>query len=95
MLQILIHFPIQLLQTKNTLTIKKRGISSTISKTKTTGGSFIREAISSRELPQEIEEVIADSWRTSTISRYQDMTLCSNDGNVMHYRGMRIPILLI
>ena len=25
----------------------------------------------------------------------QDMSLCSNDGNIIHYRGMRIPILLI
>ena len=25
----------------------------------------------------------------------QDMSLSSNDGNAMRYRGMRIPILLI
>ena len=54
-------------------TIKERGRSSTVSETKTTGGSFIREAISNRELPQEIEEVIADSWRTSTRSRYESV----------------------
>ena len=54
-------------------TIKERGRSSTVSETKTTGGSFIREAISNRELPQEIEEVITDSWRTSTRSRYESV----------------------
>ena len=54
-------------------TMKERGSLSTTSKTKTTGGSFIREAISNRELPQEIEEVITDSWRTSTRSRYESV----------------------
>ena len=34
--------------------IKERGSSSTTSKTKATGSSLIREAISNRELPQEI-----------------------------------------
>ena len=54
-------------------TIKESRSLSTTSKTKTTGGSFIREAISNRELPQEIEEVITDSWRTSTRTRYESV----------------------
>ena len=54
-------------------TVKERGSSSTTSKTKATRGSFIREAINNRELPQEIEEVIADSWQTSKRSRCESV----------------------
>ena len=53
------------------LTIKESGSSFIMSKTKAAGSSFIREAIRNRELPQEMEEVITDSWQTSTRSRYE------------------------
>ena len=54
-------------------TIKERKSSTTTSKTKATDGSFTRKAISNRELPQEIEEVITDSWQTSSRSRYESV----------------------
>ena len=54
-------------------TIKEKGSSSTTYTTKAAGGSFIREAISNRELSQEIEEFNTDSWRTSTRSIYESM----------------------
>ena len=83
MLQRLRDFLIQLPQAKKytDFTVKERESSSTTSRTKATGGSFIREAINNRELPQEIEDVITDSWQTP---QNQDMSLCSNDGNAMH-----------
>ena len=63
-------------------TTKERGSSCTTSKTKTTGNSFIREAISNRELPQEM---------TPTRGEHQQ----DQDGNVIHYCGIRISILLV
>ena len=54
-------------------TIKERGSLSITFKTKSTGGSFIREAISNKELEDVIEEVIADSWRTSIRLRYESL----------------------
>ena len=54
-------------------TIKEKGSSSTTSKTKATGSSFTSEAISNGGLPQKIEEVITDSWPTSTRSRYESV----------------------
>ena len=51
--------------------IKEMGSSSTTSKTKANSSSFNSEAISNRELPQEIEEVITDTWRTSTRSIFE------------------------
>ena len=54
-------------------TIKEMGSLPTTSKTKATGGSFIREAISNEGILLEIEEVITDLWRTSTASRYESV----------------------
>ena len=83
MLQLLRDFLIPLPWAKKytDFTVKERESSPTTSRTKATGGSFIREAINNRELPPEIEEVIRDSWQTP---QNQDMSLCSNDGNAMH-----------
>ena len=94
MLQLLTDFPNQLLQIKNTLTLlsQKGEVHPLHPKLK-----LLAVLLSGR---QSVIENFHKKFRKllqthGKAPQDQGMSLCSNNGNVMHYHGMRILILLI
>ena len=94
MLLLLINFPIQLPKTKNTLTLpsKKGKFHPLHPKLK-----LLAILLSGRQSAMENfhKKLRKLSQTHGEHPQDQGMSLWSNDGSVMHYRRMRIPILLI
>ena len=92
MLQLLLDFPNSATTEKEYIvfTIKERVSSSTRSKTKATGGSFITRQSVIGNFHKKLRNL---SQTHGEPPQDQDMSLYSNDGNFMHFRRMRIPIL--
>ena len=94
MLLLLVNFPIQLPKTKNTLTLpSKEGKGHPLHpKLKLLAVLLSGRQSAIENFHKKLKKL---SQTHGEHPQDQGMNLWSNDGNVMHYRGMRIPILLI
>ena len=64
----------------------------TITKDEAASCSIIRETIRNRKIPEEFAEIITESWRHATKSKYE---ATPKNGNSMHYQGMKIPLIYL
>ena len=55
------------------VTIQSRSATSTLSENETAGSSFISKSLRHPKIPPEITEVILESWRPTTRSRYESV----------------------
>ena len=55
------------------ITIQSRSVTSTLSENETAGSSFISTSIRHSNIPPEITDVILESWRPATRSRYESV----------------------
>ena len=94
MLQLLLGFAIQLPQIKKTLTLpsKKGEVHPLRPKLKIMAVLLSGRQSAIENFHKKLRKL---SQTHGQHPQDQDMSLCSNDGNVMQYRGIRIPILLI
>ena len=73
-------------------TINKRGSSSTTSKTKAANSFLLGRQSAIENFHKKLKKL---SQTPGKHLQDRDMSMYSNDGNVIHFRVMRIPILLV
>ena len=70
--------------------IKQTSDTPTITKNEAASFLIIRETIRNRKIPDDIAEIITESWR-HTHSRNMKQSL--KNGNSKHYQGTKIPLI--
>ena len=74
MIQVLADYPVMLPMMKRTLhSLQTEKTAIIIFEAPRAGCSFIRKAIGTTQLPNKVKEIIHDSWRDKTKSRYKSI----------------------
>ena len=75
MIQVQTDHPMKLPATRKTIELpsNRKKATFSVSKVTTTGSSVIWEALGTTALSNEIKEIIYDSWRTKTKTRYEEL----------------------